>query len=84
MLYTPEALVYAYDAMKFGGPSLQDWNAQKTSEQVPDGPGLFTFHSVPFYIIDSDNIYRADPNTSPTKYSQTPRWKRRTSSCTVL
>lgn len=41
-------------------------------------------HSVPFYIIDADNIYRANPNTSPTKYSQTPRWKRRTSSCIVL
>jgi hypothetical protein len=77
-------LVYAYDALKYGGPSLDDWRVQQTSNQVPDGPGLVTFHSVPFYVIDADRIYRGDATRQPSEYTKAPKWKRNTGSCTVL
>jgi hypothetical protein len=76
--------VYAYDAVTTGGPSTDDWNAQNSGEQVPDGPGLGSYHSVPFYVVDADNIYRGDTGTKPSDRWRTPKFKRSTGSCTVF
>ena len=64
----------------YAGSSPTTW----TCDLVPDGPDLMTYHPVPFYAIDADNIYRGDATRQPSEYTKAPKWKRNTGSCTVL